>query len=66
MATTYRYLLADLLTNNHRGINAISHRGLNHNLGFYPNVMLVDSDSSIVEEEITYTNRSSRIATFSA
>lgn len=37
-----------------------------HNLDFYPNVTVVDSAGTIVEGEITYTNRNQVVLTFSA
>lgn len=39
---------------------------INHNLGFYPNVTVVDSGGTIVEGEIAYTTRNSLTTTFSA
>lgn len=39
---------------------------IDHNLGFYPNVTIVDSGGSIVEGEITYTNSNSLTASFQA
>lgn len=38
---------------------------ITHNLGFYPNVTVVDSAGNIVEGEISYTNTASLTATFS-
>ena len=37
---------------------------IRHNLNFYPNVTVVDSAGTIVEGEITYTNRNSLVLTF--
>ena len=37
-----------------------------HNLDFYPNVTVVDSAGTIVEGEITYTNRNQVVLTFAA
>lgn len=37
-----------------------------HNLDFYPNVTVVDSAGTIVEGEITYTNRNQIVLTFAA
>lgn len=39
---------------------------INHNLGFKPNVTVVDSAGNIVEGEITYTNSNSLTASFQA
>jgi len=39
---------------------------INHNLGFYPNLTVVDSGGTIYEGEITYTNTVSLTVTFSA
>jgi len=39
---------------------------INHNLGFKPNVTVVDSAGTIYEGEITYTNTNSLTVTFSA
>jgi len=39
---------------------------INHNLGFYPNVTVVDSAGTIYEGEITYTNTNSLTVSFSA
>lgn len=39
---------------------------INHNLDFYPNVTVVDSAGTIVEGEISYTNRNQVVLTFSA
>lgn len=38
---------------------------ITHNLGFYPNVTVVDSAGNIVEGELSYTNSDSLTATFS-
>jgi hypothetical protein len=37
-----------------------------HNLDFYPNVTVVDSAGTIVEGEISYTNRNQVVLTFAA
>jgi hypothetical protein len=37
---------------------------ITHDLNFYPNVTVVDSAGTIVEGEITYTNRNSLSLTF--
>lgn len=37
---------------------------INHNLNFYPNVTVVDSAGTIVEGEITYTNKNSLVLNF--
>ena len=37
-----------------------------YNLDFYPNVTVVDSAGTIVEGEITYTNRNQVVLTFAA
>jgi hypothetical protein len=37
---------------------------INHNLGFKPNVTVVDSAGNIVEGEITYTNSNSLTVSF--
>ena len=37
---------------------------ITHNLNFYPNVTVVDSAGTIVEGEITYTNRNSLVLNF--
>lgn len=37
-----------------------------HNLDFFPNVTVVDSGGTIVEGEITYTNRNQVVLTFAA
>lgn len=39
---------------------------ITHNLGFYPNLTVVDSGGSIVEGEITYTNSNSLTVSFQA
>jgi hypothetical protein len=39
---------------------------INHNLGFKPNVTVVDSAGTIYEGEITYTNPNSLTVSFSA
>ena len=39
---------------------------INHNLGFYPNLTVVDSSGTIYEGEIAYTNTVSLTVTFSA
>lgn len=39
---------------------------INHNLGFKPNVTVVDSAGNIVEGEITYTNSNSLTVSFAA
>lgn len=39
---------------------------INHNLGFKPNVTVVDSAGNIMEGEITYTNSNSLTVSFSA
>lgn len=39
---------------------------INHNLGWYPNVTVVDSAGTIYEGEIDYVNVNSLILTFSA
>lgn len=38
---------------------------ITHNLGFHPNVTVVDSAGNIVEGELSYTNTASLTATFS-
>ena len=38
---------------------------ITHNLGFKPNVTIIDSAGNIVEGEIAYTNSDSLIVTFS-
>lgn len=37
---------------------------IRHNLNFYPNVTVVDSAGTIVEGEITYTNKNSLVLNF--
>ena len=37
---------------------------INHNLNFYPNVTVVNSAGTIVEGEITYTNKNSLVLHF--
>jgi len=37
-----------------------------HNLDFYPNVTVQDSGGTIVEGEVTYTNRNQVVLTFTA
>jgi hypothetical protein len=39
---------------------------INHNLGFKPNVTVVDSAGTLYEGEITYTNTNSLTVSFSA
>jgi len=39
---------------------------INHNLGFHPNLTVIDSGGTIYEGEITYTNTVSLTVTFSA
>ena len=39
---------------------------INHNLGFHPNLTVIDSGGTIYEVEITYTNTVSLTVTFSA
>jgi hypothetical protein len=39
---------------------------ITHNLDFYPNVTVVDSAGTIVEGEISYTNRNQVVLTFAA
>lgn len=37
---------------------------INHNLGFYPNVTIVDSAGSVVEGDVTYPNTNTMVLTF--
>ena len=49
--------------NHQQGISSTTWT-IKHNLNFYPNVTVVDSAGTIVEGEITYTNRNSLVLTF--
>lgn len=55
-----------LIALEHTQGSASSSWTINHNLGFYPNVTVVDSGGSIVEGEISYTNSNSLTVTFSS
>ena len=49
---------------NHQQGIARSTWTITHNLNFYPNVTVVDSAGTIVEGEITYTNKNSLVLNF--
>lgn len=58
------------------GIDAISYRHIqsvssniweiNHNLGWYPNITVVDSAGSIVEGEVDYTDENNLVLSFAS
>jgi hypothetical protein len=39
---------------------------IDHNLGWYPNITVIDSAGSIVEGEISYTNENSLVLSFAS
>jgi hypothetical protein len=49
--------------NHQQGVSSTTW-SITHNLNFYPNVTVVDSAGTIVEGEITYTNRNSLVLNF--
>jgi hypothetical protein len=64
--TTNKYFTTDRAAYRHvQGVSSNSW-AITHNLGFYPNVTVVDSGGSIVEGEISYTNSNSLTVSFQA
>ena len=64
--TTNKYYKVDRVSYTHTQGSSSNSWTIAHNLGFYPNVTVVDSAGTIYEGEITYTNTNSLTASFSA
>jgi hypothetical protein len=63
---TNQYFKVDRVSFEHTQGSASNSWVINHNLGFKPNVTVVDSAGNIVEGEITYTNSNSLTVSFQA
>ena len=61
-----KYFTIARVSYNHTQGSASDTWVINHNLGFKPNVTVVDSAGTIYEGEITYTNTNSLTVSFSA
>ena len=64
--TVNKYFKIDRVSYAHTQGSASSSWVINHNLGFKPNVTVVDSAGNIVEGEITYTNTNSLTVSFAS
>jgi hypothetical protein len=64
--TTNKYFLVTRVSHEHTQGSSSAAWVIEHNLGFKPNVTVVDSAGSIVEGEITYTNSNSLTVSFQA
>jgi len=64
--TTNRYFTIGRVSYEHTQGVASNSWAISHNLGFKPNVTVVDSAGNIVEGEIAYTNSNSLTVSFSA
>lgn len=64
--TTNKYFTVGRVSYDHTQGSASDTWVINHNLGFKPNVTVVDSAGTIYEGEITYTNTNSLTVSFSA
>jgi len=62
--TTNKYFTVARVSYEHTQGSASSSWVVNHNLGFKPNVTVVDSAGNIVEGEISYTNSNSITVSF--
>jgi hypothetical protein len=62
--TTNKYFTVGRVSYEHTQGSASSSWVVNHNLGFKPNVTVVDSAGNIVEGEISYTNSNSITVSF--
>ena len=63
--TTNKYFTIARVSYDHTQGSVSNSWVINHNLGFKPNVTVVDSAGTIYEGEITYTNTNSLTVTFS-
>lgn len=61
-----KYFTVERVSFEHTQGSASNSWVINHNLGFKPNVTVVDSAGNIVEGEITYTNSNSLTVSFQA
>lgn len=64
--TVNKYFTTARVSYEHTQGSSSSTWTINHNLGFKPNVTVVDSAGNIVEGEISYTNSNSLTVSFSA
>jgi hypothetical protein len=64
--TTNKYFLVTRVSYEHMQGSSSNSWVITHNLGFKPNVTVVDSAGNIVEGEITYTNSNSITVSFQA
>lgn len=64
--TTNKYFTVGRVSYTHTQGVSSNTWAITHNLGFYPNVTVVDSAGTIYEGEITYTNTNSLTVSFSA
>jgi hypothetical protein len=62
--TTNKYFTVDRVSYEHMQGSANSSWTITHNLGFKPNVTVIDSAGNIVEGEIAYTNSNSLTVSF--
>ena len=64
--TTNKYFTVGRVSYEHTQGSVSNSWVINHNLGFQPNVTVVDSAGTIYEGEIAYTNTNSLTVTFSS
>jgi hypothetical protein len=64
--TTNKYFTVGRVSYEHTQGSVSNSWTINHNLGFQPNVTVVDSAGTIYEGEIAYTNTNSLTVTFSS